>query len=289
MAIRPLIVITGPTASGKTSLALDLAERFDGEIICADSRTVYKEMDIATAKPSASERARVPHWGLDLVEPGERFTVADFKAYADEKITDIRNRGKVPFLVGGTGLYVDAVVFNYKFGETDLNLRAELENMSIEQLQERCVDDNIKVPLNNKNRRHLVRAIERGSEYSQGSDELLDNTIVVGISTDRDELRERISKRTEQLFADGMVNEAIMLGKKYGWGSQAMTSNAYPLIKQHIDGAIDERTLHEKYRTVDWRLAKRQLTFMKRNKHIKWLSLKDAKNYLTIILSNVVL
>ena len=111
----PLVVIAGPTASGKTALAIRLAERYDGEIICADSRTIYKGMDIGTAKPSAEEQARVPHWGLDIVEPGERFTVADFKAYAERKIQEIRERDRIPFLVGGTGLYIDAVIFDFQF------------------------------------------------------------------------------------------------------------------------------------------------------------------------------
>ena len=96
----PLVVIVGPTASGKSALAIDLAEQFGGEIICADSRTVYKGMDIGTAKPSAEDQARVPHYGLDLIEPGERFSAVDFKNYATEKIADIRERGKIPFLVG---------------------------------------------------------------------------------------------------------------------------------------------------------------------------------------------
>src|SRR5664279_2859392 len=101
----PLVVIVGPTASGKSSLATEVAKKFSGEIICADSRSVYKGMDIGTAKPSVEERQGVPHWGLDLVEPGEYFSVSDFKDYAVEKIKEIRSRNKTPFLVGGTGLY----------------------------------------------------------------------------------------------------------------------------------------------------------------------------------------
>ena len=114
----PLVVIVGPTASGKTGLAIELAEKYNGEIICADSRTIYRGMDIGTAKPTLKERQGVVHWGLDLVEPGEAFSAADFKAYADDKIANIRSREKVPFLVGGTGLYIDAVIFNYQFGTT---------------------------------------------------------------------------------------------------------------------------------------------------------------------------
>ncbi len=112
---QPLIVIVGPTASGKTAAAIQLAKDFDGEIICADSRTIYRGMDIGTAKPSATEQASVPHWGIDIVDPDERFTVADFKQYAEQKIAEIRARNKVPFLVGGTGLYVDSLLYGYDF------------------------------------------------------------------------------------------------------------------------------------------------------------------------------
>ena len=133
----PLIVIVGPTASGKTALAVELAEQMVGEIICADSRTVYKGMDIGTAKPTAMERLRVPHWGLDLVDPSEKFTVSDFKKYANEKIAGIRSRKKIPFLVGGSGLYVNSVIFDYQFGlKSDESKRKSFEQLSLEQLHE---------------------------------------------------------------------------------------------------------------------------------------------------------
>lgn len=111
-----VIVILGPTGSGKTGVGIELAQRIGGEIISADSRTIYKGMDIGTAKPSLEEQAGVPHFGFDLVEPGERFTVADWKEYAASKIAEIQGRGKVPIIVGGTGLYIDALVYNYHFG-----------------------------------------------------------------------------------------------------------------------------------------------------------------------------
>ena len=141
--MAPLVVIAGPTASGKTALAIELAEKFGGEIICADSRTIYKYMDIGTAKPSAEDRARVPHHGIDLVEPGEDFSAADFKFYALGMIADIRARGKVPFLVGGTGLYIDAVVYDYQFGpKADPVQREILESMTLEQLHDYCYKNN---------------------------------------------------------------------------------------------------------------------------------------------------
>jgi tRNA dimethylallyltransferase len=129
----PLVVIVGPTASGKSATAMRIAKEYGGEIICADSRTIYKGMDIGTAKPTAEDRRQVPHWGLDLVEPGQQFTAADFKEYANQKIYEIRQRGNLPILVGGTGLYVDGVIFNYRFGKTNPELRKKLEQLSLDE------------------------------------------------------------------------------------------------------------------------------------------------------------
>ena len=114
---KPIIVIVGPTASGKTGVAIELAEKIGGEIICADSRTIYKSMDIGTAKPSIPEQKNIVHYGLDLVEPNERFTVYDWKKYAEQKIYEIRRLGKYPIIVGGTGLYVDALIYDYQFDQ----------------------------------------------------------------------------------------------------------------------------------------------------------------------------
>lgn len=277
----PLVAIVGPTASGKTGLAIQLAERFGGEIISADSRAIFRGMDIGTAKPTPDEQARVPHWGLDLVEPGEVFTAADFKAYAIQKIDEIRSRGRAPFLVGGTGLYVDAVVFNYEFGApADPSLRQELEGWSVEQLQQYCKKNNIPLPENKLNKRHLMRTIERSGEAGSKRQEPIDNCIIVGIATDREILRERISLRAEQLFDDGVVEEATMLGKKYGWESEAMTGNIYPLVHAHLEGALTLEEMKRQFITLDWRLAKRQLTWLRRNQYIKWFPLDEARRYL---------
>lgn len=277
----PLIVIVGPTASGKTSLAIELAQRCDGEIICADSRTIYKGMDIGTAKPTKEEQSLVPHWGLDLVEPGEYYSAADFKKYADQKINEIRSRGHTPFLVGGTGLYIDAVVFNYQFGPpADNELRIKLNEMSIEDLQNYCKDGNIKLPENKNNKRYLIRAIEIGNTVTVRENEPLKNCIIVGITTDKVLLRDRIEKRIEQLFIDGVVQEAKSLGDEYGWENEAMKSNIYPLIRLYLEGEASLSDVKNTACTLDWKLAKRQMTWMRRNKFIQWLSLDDARNYL---------
>lgn len=287
MAAAPLIVVVGPTASGKTSLAINLAVRFDGEIICADSRTVYREMNIGTAKPTTEERATVPHWGLDLVDPDERYTAADFQKYATEKIADIRSRGKIPFLVGGTGLYIDGVIFSYDFGKKSLpELRQNFNSMTVAELQVYCSKRNIELPRNMNNKRHLVRAAEQKEVNNRRSQTPLDNSIIVGIATDRDILRTRIAQRSEQLFEDGMVDEAIMLGKKYGWESEAMTGNIYRLVHEYVEGNTTIDEIRDQFVVRDWQLAKRQLTWLRRHSCIEWLLLSEANTYLSERLEN---
>jgi len=269
----PLVVIVGPTASGKTSLAIELAKQVGGEIICADSRTIYKDMDIGTAKPTKTQQAMVPHWGIDIVSPGDYFSVADFKAYAVDKIKEIRSRGRIPMLVGGTGLYINAVIFDYKFGtKADSQLRAKFETKSLEELYNYCKKNNINLPENKKNKRYVIRAIENANSEQKGRNTPIDNTIIVGITTEKEALRANIKDRTEQLFANGVVDEATMLGKKYGWKNEAMKSNIYPLIHQYQNNEITMIELIEKVQILDWRLAKRQLTWLRRNSFVHWLS-----------------
>ena len=283
----PLIVIVGPTASGKTSLAIDLARKFNGEIICADSRTIYKGMDIGTAKPTKKEQRLIPHWGLDLVEPGERFTAADFKKYANEKIREIRGHGRIPFLVGGTGLYIDGVLFDYQFGgDVNIKRRTQLEKMSIEELHDYCIKNSISLPENHLNKRYVIRAIEQKNVSIKRQREPLGKSIIVGIATNKDILRTRIAMRTEQLFKNGVVEEATMLGKKYGWDSEAMTGNIYPLVHLYLNGELTLEEIKEKFTTLDWRLAKRQLTWLRRNSYVHWYSLDEAKIYLESKLAN---
>lgn len=278
----PLVVITGPTASGKTSLAIKLAKKFGGEIICADSRTVYKGMDIGTAKPTKFEQAEVPHWGLDLVEPGAPFSASDFKKYAMNMIGKIRERGNIPFLVGGTGLYIDSIIFDYEFGpKADSKQREECESMTLEQLWTYCYNNNINLPENKHNKRYVIRNIERNGVNLSSRRRMVDNIIVVAISTDRMILKSRISQRVEQLLNDGVVEEAKMLGKIYGWDSEAMTGNAYRLIKEYINGRLSFDEMQSKMTIIDWRLAKRQITWLKRNPKMKWVNLADAEIFIS--------
>lgn len=272
MATRtPLIVIVGPTASGKTTLAIEVAKKYEGEIICADSRTVFREMNIGTAKPTLDERDGIPHWGLNLTAPGERYTAAAFKQYTNNAIIDIRSRGKVPIIAGGTGLYVDGIIFDYEFPrEVVASERSRLEAMSVDKLHQYCVENNLELPINDKNKRHLVRVALQGDVPQRRRESLLNNTYIFGLAIRKQELRHRIEIRAEHMFEDGVVNEAKLLGNKYGWESEAMTGNIYPLVRQYIDQQASlEETIHA-FVARDWQLAKRQMTWFRRNPFIVW-------------------
>ena len=283
----PLIVIVGPTASGKTSLAIQLAKRYRGEIICADSRTVYRGMNIGTAKPSLEEQQEVSHWGLDLVDPGDSFSVSQFKGYTRQKIKEIRSRGNIPFLVGGTGLYIDSVIFDFQFGaKYSKEKRANLQEMTISELQQYCVNHDIALPENSKNKRYLIRAIERAGKKSSGLKVPLSNTIVVGITTGKQLLRQRITDRAKKMFKDGVVEETIELANNSGWCNEAMTGNVYPIVKKLIEKEIDEDQAIREFIVSDVNLVKRQLTWFRRNPFIEWGDTHSCEQYLSRVLDS---
>lgn len=278
----PLVVVAGPTASGKSAVAMQIARDFGGEIICADSRTIYTGMDIGTAKPTAEDRAEIPHWGLDQVNPGEPFSAADFKEYTLAKIADIRSRGAVPLLVGGTGLYIDGVIFDYQFSAPNLELREQLNTYTLEELKGYCKNNNIPLPENENNRRYVQRAAEQGAVNTLRRKTPLENTIIVGITTESSELRERMTLRAQEMFEEGVVEEGLNLAEQYGWDSEAMTGNVYPLIRQYKEGILSEAELKEKFITSDWRLAKRQRTWLKRNPFIQWKQRGEAYDFIAV-------
>lgn len=283
----PLIVIIGPTASGKTSLAIRLAKKYRGEIICADSRTVYRGMNIGTAKPSLEEQQGVSHWGLDLVDPGDSFSVSQFKDYARQKIKEIRSRGNIPFLVGGTGLYIDSVIFDFQFGaKYSKEKRANLQEMTISELQQYCVNHDVSLPENSKNKRYLIRAIERAGKKSSGLEVPLSNTIVVGITTGKQLLRQRITDRAKKMFKDSVVEETIELANNSGWCNEAMTGNVYPIIKKLIEKEIDEDQAIREFIVSDVNLVKRQLTWFRRNPFIEWGDVHSCEQYLSRVLDS---
>ena len=201
-------------------------------------------MDIGTAKPTREEMQGIPHYGLNLVEPGERFTVADWKRYAEDKIADIKSRGKLPIIVGGTGLYIDALIYDYKFkGPTGAKI-GDFE-------QKTCSDRK-----------------EIKGDYT-----------LIGIKCSTEDLRARLNKRIDQMFCPALYDETKKLVQKYGWDCGAMKSDIYEYAWKYLEGELNLDEAKERCFYEDWHLAKRQMTWFKRNPHIIWLPLEEVYPY----------
>jgi tRNA dimethylallyltransferase len=271
-SVPPLIVIVGETASGKTNLSLQLAQRFNGEIICADSWTVRREANIGSAKPSAAEQALVPHHGLDLVGPDEDFTAAVFKGVALQAIDDISSRGKLPIMVGGTGLYVDGVLYDYGFlPQGDRQAREILNQLSIEQLLAKIEELGLELgDVDRGNKRRLIRLIETNG-LQPTRKQMRHNTLILGIQTDREALRQRIEARTDAMIAVGLEDEVKGLAKRYGWDCEALKGISYAQWKDYFLGEDTLQEVRQKIVKATLDLAKRQRTWFKRNKGIQWL------------------
>ena len=245
------VVILGPTGSGKTGVSIQIAKTIDGEIISADSRAIYKGMDIGTAKPTSQEMEGIPHYGLDLVTPEERFTVADWKQYTEAKIADIKTRGNVPIIAGGTGLYIDALIYDYHFrGPTGAKI-GDFEQKS-------CSDRT----------------------------EVKGNFLLIGIKWETEELRARLQKRIDQMFSPTLYKETRLLIERYGWGSGAMKSDIYEYAWKYLNGELTLGQAKEQCFYEDWHLAKRQITWFKRNKQIIWLRLEEIYPYVVKYIHN---
>lgn len=281
----PLIVIVGETASGKSALAVQIAEKFGGEIICADSRTIYTGMDIGTAKPNNEDRERVPHHLLDVVAPNEPFTVADFKRLALEAIDDITSRGKIPLLVGGSGLYVDAVIYDFQFrAPADPALREQLQRLSVEELQQALLDASIPLPTNPRNPRHLIRSLETNGQSAMSAP-LRPNTLLIGLSIERDKLVENVTKRVEAMFEEGLVDEVRVLIQKYGADALALQAPGYDAVTEYLNSDLDLEQTKERVARSHLQLAKRQRTWFKRNKSIRWCKTDEAVDLVTTFLN----
>lgn len=282
-----LLVIVGSTASGKSALALKIAKKYAGEIITADSRTVYKGMDIGTAKPTMADRAAVPHWGLDLVEPGQSYSAAKFKTYAKAKILDIQNRDKLPIIVGGTGLYVDGVVFDYGFVKPSGLRRLVYSRLSDSKLHAIIGRHKWAMPENPQNRRHLLRNIERKGYVGSRTYIPPKGTLIIGLKLSDQLIQKRIQKRVETYFAGGLAAETIALSKKYGAKSINRSGGiAYRVGLQLIAGNILAPQAKDDIQKTEWQYVRRQRTWFKRNPYIKWFSdIDSAEKYLKSILN----
>lgn len=286
---QKLIAIVGPTASGKTEISIKLAKKFGGEIICADSRTIYKGMDIGTAKPSLSEQKLVSHYLLDVCNPGDSFSAADFKRVADKKIRDIQLKGKIPFLVGGSGMYIDAVLYGYSFR----NIKSkqyidELSLLSLNELQQRAKLEYPKKysQIDNKNRRRLEQLLTKGPAKDNDRKKLLKDVLVIGIVQKEALLRQNIEVRTKKMLDNNLVQEAQALLKKYGEIDILKQTTGYAQVLDFLSGKINEQELQDKIVNATWQLSRKQMTWFRRNKSIIWVdSYKDAETHVNNYLS----
>jgi tRNA dimethylallyltransferase len=291
MATGPLIVIVGETASGKSALAHEIARRLNGEIICADSWTVRREVSIGTAKPSPAERTEVPHHVLDVVGPCEDFTAAVFKELAVQAIEEITERGRLPIMVGGTGLYVDSVLYDYGFmAQGDRTARAQLNLLSNDELLSLIHEQGIDTShVDIRNKRRLIRLLETGGGQPERAAAMRPNTLLIGIRTGHELLRERITARVDTMIQAGLEDEVRMLVEQYGWSCEALKGVGYAQWKGYFEGVSTLEETRHKIISATVALAKRQRTWFKRNKSIQWtespVAFDDVEPMITSFLS----
>jgi len=284
MKKNKLIVILGPTASGKSSLAVKLAKEFNGEIISADSRQIYRGMDIGTAKITKKEMEGIPHYLIDIVRPDQDFTLAQFKKEAIKIIRDIQKRGKLPFLVGGTGLYIQSIVDNLKIPEVKPNkkLREKLEKRTSERLfnQLKKLDpESVKI-VDRNNKRRIIRALEvclltkKPFSEQRKKDQPLFDILQIGLSVEHKILERRIKQRASKMVRNGLTKEVEKLAKKYDPKLPAMSGIGYQEIIPYFKKEISLEQAKELIALHTRQYARRQATWFRRDKRIHWV-----KNY----------
>ena len=290
---KPLIVLTGPTAVGKTALSIQLARRIGGEIISADSMQVYRHMDIGTAKIRLEEMDGVPHHLIDILEPTEDFNVVRFQALARAAAEDIYSRGKIPIVAGGTGFYIQALLNDIDFTQIDENtqFREEMERLAAEQGAEvlherlRAVDPESAEAIHANNVKRVIRALEyyeqTGEKISAHNEAERAKTspyhfFYYVLNTDRTVLYERIEKRIDEMMEEGLVEEVRQL-QAMGCrrDSVAMQGLGYKEILDYLDGACTLEDAIYKIKRDTRHFAKRQITWFKREKHVTWINKKD--------------
>lgn len=271
-----VIAIAGPTASGKTKLAIEMAQQLDTEIISADSRLVYKGFDIGTAKPTKEEQKLVKHYLIDVVEPEVDYSVADFADEARKIIDEIHSRGKVPIIAGGTGLYFRILLENYDLPRLEANqsLRAELEERDVDDLYNELLilDPKAAEKIHKNNKVRVIRALEvckiLNKPFSEAiglKESAYDVEWIFPQIESREVLYDRINKRVDIMIADGLIDETKYLLSKHGRIKNLVNTIGYQEIIQYLDGVCDLDTAIEEIKQNTRRYAKRQLTWFRRN------------------------
>lgn len=282
-----VIAVVGATASGKTSYAIELAKKINGEIISADSRLVYKGMDIGTAKPTIDEMQEIPHYMIDVVEPEYNYSVGLYVKEAKKHITDIISRGKVPIVVGGTGLYFRVLLENYDLPDVkpDYELRKELSSYSYEELLEMLtkLDEKAANSVEKNDKKKLIRYIEiiklagKPLDLVRGVKEKEFNVEWVGLNFPREILYDRINKRVDLMIEQGLIDETKKLLQKHGRISNITDTIGYREVLSYLDGELSLDEAKDKLKQNTRNYAKRQLTWFRKNEQISWNCYPDRK------------
>jgi len=291
---QKLIVLIGPTAVGKTKLSIELAKKFNGEIISGDSMQIYKGMDIGTAKITQEEMEGIPHHLIDIKEPDESFSTAEFQELVRKKIDEISSRGKMPMIVGGTGLYIQSVIFDYHFTDapSDPTFRRSLEQAAEANGQEflhgklKDADPESAARIHPNNVRRVIRALEiihctgktAGELQENQSPELLYDTALIGLTMDREMLYNRINYRVDLMMKQGLLDEVQYFYEKGLRDCQSIQAIGYKELYDYFDGKVPLELAIENLKQNSRRYAKRQLTWFRNKMNVEWFDMSESKD-----------
>ncbi len=284
-----VIVICGPTASGKTALSIELAKKINGEIVSADSMQIYKDMDIGSAKVTKDEMDGIKHYLIDIVSPDERYSVADYKKAAKAAIKEILEKSKIPIIVGGTGLYVDSLIYEIEYNNIKIDeeyrqlLKSIKENEGLEKLYEMAqeIDPEAMKKISKNDYKRISRVLEiyhetgktkTQQEAESRLKEIPYNYKVFAIDYERKKLYDRINKRVDIMIENGLIKEVQNLLNKYEEFPTAMQGLGYKEVKQYLENQISKEEMIEKIKQESRRYAKRQITWFKKNDNTIWIN-----------------
>lgn len=297
-----VIVICGPTASGKTSLSVELAKKCNGEIISADSMQIYKDMNIGTAKVTQEEMQGIKHYMIDIVSPTERYSVAEFKVQAEKAIEEILKKGKTPIIAGGTGLYVNSLIYNIQYNDIKIDeeyrkyLEERVEKEGLQSLYEEAknIDFEAMKSISQNDQKRILRVLEMYYQTGKTKTELEKESRkeevkydykVYAISWEREELYKRINERVDIMIKQGLIEEVENLLKKYNKFPTAMQGLGYKEVVEYLDKKITKEEMIEKIKMETRRYAKRQITWFKKIENVKWIQGNETiSNNINLIL-----
>ena len=305
MQKNKVIVICGPTASGKTALSIALAKQINGEIVSCDSMQIYKDMDIGTAKPTTEEMQGIKHYLIGYVSPEERYSVADYKIDAKKAIKEIIEKGKMPIVVGGTGLYLDSLIYEIEYQDIKLDeeyrkkLEKEVEEKGLKELYEKAkqIDEKAIEKISPNDKKRILRILEiyhatgktkTEQEIESRKKEVEYDYKVYALNWDRQKLYDRINKRVDIMIEQGLIEEVKQILDKYDTFPTAMQGLGYKEVVEYLEGKLTKEEMIEKIKMETRRYAKRQLTWFRKNKQTIWLNAEDRmQNNIDIILKDI--